>query len=69
MTDYTAEQLEFLRACSICQKDAKRDGRVRFVNRRENGFVVSGDGGHYLFKAYPGGRKILSVQGKELMEL
>lgn len=65
--NYTDEQLEFLRACTICVKCAAEDGRVQFVNRRGNGFVVSGDGGNYLFMAYPGGRKILSVQGKEIM--
>lgn len=68
MIEHTVEQINFLRACKICTNDAKVDGRVRYVNRRGAGFVVSGDGKNYLFKAYPGGRKILSVAGKNLME-
>ncbi|MCA9366905.1 hypothetical protein KC887_01405 [Candidatus Kaiserbacteria bacterium] len=63
------EKLEFLRSCKICIDDAAQDGRKRYVRRRGVGFTVSGDGGEgWLFMAYPGGRKIFSVEGKQLAE-
>jgi hypothetical protein len=38
-----------------------------FVNRRGEGFVVSGDyTSEWLFEAYPGGRTVLSMRGKAL---
>ena len=66
----TPEQKEFLRVCEFCATVAAEEGKKHFVRRRGGKFTVSGDiSKGWLFTAYPGGRKILSTRGKELMEL
>lgn len=61
---------EFLRVCKVCKNDSKKMGRRMFVRHRHSGgFVVSYNGAKgWLYSAYPGGRHILSIEGKELLE-
>lgn len=67
----TTEQpptLKFIKACEICKTSAREDGRLYFIRRRSGDFVMSLDGSKgWLYSAYPGGRAILSLEGKELI--
>lgn len=64
------ERDKFLRACKLCQDDAVESGRLRLVRRSGNDFVVSTDNSKgWLFRAYPGGRKILSIEGSAIAKV
>jgi hypothetical protein len=66
----TIEQTEFFKACEFCAKVAAEEGKKHFVRRRGDHFVVSGDiSKDWLFTAFPGGRKVLSVAGREIVGL
>lgn len=57
----------FLAACTKCEKDAHYHGLRLFVHRHGDEFAVSGNSGKgWLFTAYPGGRKVLSMAGKAI---
>lgn len=66
-----SEKEDFLRICAICVMDAAHSGNRLYVRAGwQDEFYISSDGGKgWLFTAYPGGRKIFSVAGKEIAGL
>ena len=62
------ERNEFLKMCKLCIDAAIETKRVRFVIRKDNRYVVAGleDSRGYLFKSYPGGRKMFSIEGAKI---
>ena len=65
------ERDKFLRACKLCQDEAIESGRLRIVRRSGDDFVVSSDvvSDGWLFKCYPGGRKLLSFAGAAIAKV
>lgn len=59
---------DFVNACFESMKLAKSQRKVYYVAKNENGYFITSDWVAWLFKAYPGGRTILSVEGNRIMK-
>jgi len=64
--------MNFLEACEETVKEAEHHNKVAYLYKNRIGNFRWGVShqylGDWLFKAYPGGRKILSVEGTKLAQ-
>lgn len=64
--------MNFLEACEETVKEAERHNKVAYLYKNRIGNFRWGVSHQYwddwLFKAYPGGRKVMSVEGSKLVQ-
>lgn len=64
--------MNFQEACEMTVKQSKEENRLCYLYKNRIGNFTWGVSHQYwkdwLFKAYPGGRKVLSVEGTKLMQ-